>query len=246
MALTHASYQKTGFPFGFPREDYEASLAHRELADLREERTALAELALDLKDDTRPGGNYAVLALWIKCHDVVIARKERLYDLHAGHPLVPSVEARAVDTDARKIVVKAAWPIEVFCEEVLGAQLRPAGRGELAARCPLPGHDDSTPSFKVNPAKGVAFCHGCGRGGDILALAGFFFGCTRFFDKLETVERLTGINHDQIVRSIHSSKVMKPDGSARFIAGSGSHDRRSRTGLLPPDYCRATRCDGHS
>ena len=34
--------------------------------------------------------------------------------------------------------------------------------------CPLPGHEDRTPSFKVYPEPGLGwFCFGCGRGGDI-------------------------------------------------------------------------------
>lgn len=218
MTLSKPSYTKSGYPFGFPREDYEEGLRHRELADLREERASLVDLALEFADHTEPGGDRQVLELWIRSYDAVIARKERLYALHADDPLAPEVPERSVFTDARKTAVKGIWPIDVFCSEVLGAQLRPAGRNELVAGCPLPGHDDFTPSFKVNPKKGVAFCHGCGRGGDIIALAGFFFGLTRFFDKLECVERLSGIDHTQIVTSIHASKA-PTDKSLRFVRG---------------------------
>ena len=45
--------------------------------------------------------------------------------------------------------------------------LRPSGQ-ELRGRCPF--HDDRTPSFQVNDAKGVWFCFGCRRGGDVIAL----------------------------------------------------------------------------
>src|SRR2546421_10603673 len=37
--------------------------------------------------------------------------------------------------------------------------------GFLVARCPLPGHDDKTPSFRLNRAEGWWKCMGCGRGG---------------------------------------------------------------------------------
>jgi DNA primase len=37
---------------------------------------------------------------------------------------------------------------------------------EFVGRCPL--HDDTWPSFYVNAQKNLFFCHGCGRGGDLL------------------------------------------------------------------------------
>lgn len=48
--------------------------------------------------------------------------------------------------------------------------LRKASK-EWVARCPLPDHEDRTPSFCVNPEKDVWFCHGCLRGGDVITLA---------------------------------------------------------------------------
>ena len=40
-----------------------------------------------------------------------------------------------------------------------------AGTGqELLGLCPL--HQDTRPSFYVNAAKNLFYCHGCGRGGD--------------------------------------------------------------------------------
>jgi DNA primase len=38
-------------------------------------------------------------------------------------------------------------------------------------RCPLPGHDDSTPSFYVYPETDSFFCYGCAQGGDVVELA---------------------------------------------------------------------------
>jgi len=48
--------------------------------------------------------------------------------------------------------------------------LRKVGK-EWVGRCPLPDHEDRSPSFTVNPDKNVWFCHGCLRGGNVVELA---------------------------------------------------------------------------
>jgi hypothetical protein len=47
---------------------------------------------------------------------------------------------------------------------------------EWAGCCPLPDHEDRSPSFTVNPEKNVFFCHGCLRGGDVVELARLAWG----------------------------------------------------------------------
>ena len=42
--------------------------------------------------------------------------------------------------------------------------LRKAG-ARMMGRCPF--HDERTPSFSVSPAKGMYYCFGCGKGGDV-------------------------------------------------------------------------------
>ena len=56
--------------------------------------------------------------------------------------------------------------------------LRRVGK-EWAGRCPLPDHEDRSPSFTVNPEKNVFFCHGCVRGGDVVELARLAWGYDR-------------------------------------------------------------------
>ena len=56
--------------------------------------------------------------------------------------------------------------------------LRRAGR-EWVGRCPLPDHEDRSPSFTVNLEKNVFFCHGCLRGGDVVELARLAWGYDR-------------------------------------------------------------------
>lgn len=42
---------------------------------------------------------------------------------------------------------------------------------KFSAKCPLPGHDDSSASFFVYPATKSFWCFGCQRGGDVIDFA---------------------------------------------------------------------------
>lgn len=45
---------------------------------------------------------------------------------------------------------------------------RAGSRSEFVGLCPL--HEETHPSFYVNPRKNLFYCHGCGRGGDLIRL----------------------------------------------------------------------------
>jgi hypothetical protein len=66
---------------------------------------------------------------------------------------------------------KEAVPVIDLADRLCGpGSLRRVGK-EWVGRCPLPNHEDRSPSFTVNPEKNVFFCHGCLRGGDVVELA---------------------------------------------------------------------------
>jgi DNA primase len=78
--------------------------------------------------------------------------------------------------------VRERSPIADVIGEYL--QLRPAGGGSLKGLCPF--HDEKSPSFNVTPGRELYYCHGCGKGGDVI----------RFVEEIdhltfgESVERL--------------------------------------------------------
>jgi hypothetical protein len=67
---------------------------------------------------------------------------------------------------------------------------------EWAARCPLPDHRDRTPSFTVNSGKGVWFCHGCLRGGDVVELARLAWGYDERDAHIAAAELLMEYGHE--------------------------------------------------
>jgi DNA primase len=71
---------------------------------------------------------------------------------------------------------KEAVPVIDLADRLCGpGGLRRVGK-EWAGRCPLPDHEDRSPSFTVNPEKNVFFCHGCLQGGDVVELARLAWG----------------------------------------------------------------------
>jgi DNA primase len=81
------------------------------------------------------------------------------------------VSRRRVIDEAR-----ARVPVIDLADLLCGpAKMRRMG-DEWMASCPLKDHEDRTPSFAVNPAKNVWFCHCCLRGGDVVELARFAWG----------------------------------------------------------------------
>jgi DNA primase len=69
--------------------------------------------------------------------------------------------------------VRDAVPLEEVARRYM--KLEPlGGKAWFTGRCPLPDHEDTTPSFYVYPPERW-WCYGCGRGGDVVDLE-FFCG----------------------------------------------------------------------
>jgi len=75
-------------------------------------------------------------------------------------------------------------------DEVVGqyVALRRAGGGSLKGLCPF--HDERTPSFQVTPARGLFYCFGCGKGGDVIAFLQEIEGLS-FVDAIERLAART-------------------------------------------------------
>lgn len=69
----------------------------------------------------------------------------------------------------------------VYVRLLTGAEVNSRGK----CPCPLPGHDDNTPSFHAydDPADGF-YCYGCGAGGDLYSFARYLWGDADSFPAL--------------------------------------------------------------
>jgi DNA primase len=71
---------------------------------------------------------------------------------------------------------KDAVPVIDLADRLCGPDgLRRIGEKRVA-RCPLPDHEDRTPSFTVYPGDDGWYCYGCHRGGDVVDLARIAWG----------------------------------------------------------------------
>ena len=80
-------------------------------------------------------------------------------------------------------------------ESVIGSyvKLEPAGRN-FRACCPF--HNEKTPSFYVTPDKGIFYCYGCHKGGDIFTFVQEVEGI-EFFDALKSLAEKAGVTLDE-------------------------------------------------
>jgi hypothetical protein len=79
---------------------------------------------------------------------------------------------------------------------------RLGGRAWFTGRCPLPDHEDKTPSFYIYPP-GRFYCYGCGRSGDVVDLE---FFCGDYGELWEAMVSLTvdfGVELPERPRSWH-------------------------------------------
>ena len=62
--------------------------------------------------------------------------------------------------------------------------------GRVMGLCPL--HSDHKPSFLVDPGKGLFYCYGCGRGGDVIRFAELYHQ-VKFPQALELLHQWRGL-----------------------------------------------------
>jgi hypothetical protein len=131
----------------------------------------------------------------------VVERERGLTD-HGGDQveqfyITPGVEPTADRAVGRRSVIeaaKAAVPVIDLADRLCGpGQMRRIGERWVAV-CPLPGHDERTPSFTVYPGDRGWWCYGCNRGGDVVDLARIAWGIDHA--DVAAAEALMTFGHD--------------------------------------------------
>lgn len=94
---------------------------------------------------------------------------------------------------------------------------RPRGRWEYVGLCPL--HEETRPSFYVNTRKNVFYCHGCGRGGDLIHF----------------VQLSRGLSFRQCLTYLDPQRVSESGSSAVLVQAAAFYQQQL-------DHCREAMC----
>jgi CHC2-type zinc finger protein len=109
---------------------------------------------------------------WKSVHPHYLTREDALNAVYSNAE--PTTTARPERWGvSRRSVIEAAKKVPVIdlADLLCGpGKMRRAGK-QWAALCPLPDHEERTPSFTVYPETNSWFCYGCLRGGDGITLA---------------------------------------------------------------------------
>ncbi|MBX9687625.1 MAG: DNA primase [Candidatus Obscuribacterales bacterium] len=103
---------------------------------------------------------------------------------------------KGVNTEVIAEVRNRAKIVEIVSELVV---LKRAGK-DYKGLCPF--HSEKSPSFFVNPDKGIFKCFGCGEGGDVFA----FVQKTRRIDFIDSVKELAQKTGVQLIESKHDQE----------------------------------------
>lgn len=164
--------------------------------DLLQEYELLQWERLRMVEDRASADSIAIAEAALKAMADEIAHRQRRLgqagdDPHAPRwPDMSSRRYQQLRQTARDL--KVVWPIERFATIAMAVELRRVGRS-LVGRCPLPDHEDRTPSFHVYPGDDRWHCFGCNRGGDIFDLTGLYFGLARFRDQVQRIADATPV-----------------------------------------------------
>ena len=108
----------------------------------------------------------------------------------------------------------------VRVEEVVGDFVQLKKRGvNFIGLCPF--HNEKTPSFHVNPDKGLFKCFGCGASGDVI----------KFVERTESLSFVEAACHKLSNRSSNggSNSTVQPRGCRRNVSAARRRSPRSTT-----------------
>ncbi len=108
-----------------------------------------------------------------------VEERERGLTDHGGDQVESYTQEPRVGRRSVIEAAKDAVPTIDLADRLCGpGQMRRVGE-KWTSRCPLPGHDEKTPSFVVYPGDRGFWCYGCQRGGDVVDLARIAWGIDR-------------------------------------------------------------------
>ncbi len=102
---------------------------------------------------------------------------------------------------------------------------RASSRQELVGLCPL--HQEARPSFYVNAHKNLFYCHGCGRGGDLIRFVQLFLHLPFRQSVAHLEQELTPASTSQLLEQVvafYQLQLHRHPEAIRYLERRGLHD----------------------
>lgn len=128
--------------------------------------------------------------------------------------------------------VKEAVPLSEYAGRL--TSLRRSGT-VFVGRCPLPDHEDVTPSFTVWPDSNSWWCFGCSRGSDVVDLYFYLHDCARMWEALVGLSLEWGVELPGRSEAWHRATRRKAEyrSAAYRVLGNVLKRRLYKTLILP-------------
>lgn len=141
-----------------------------------------------------------------------LSRRKRLStNTHAPDlPAIPKDRRDELEEIKRRVTV-----IDLIHSEVWREYER-RGAHDVWCNCPIPGHEETTPSFHIDERQQVWHCFGCGQGGDVFELARHLWSESLFFRVVDRLKEIAGIQPAIVVKAVAEVQTVpnaiRPDG----------------------------------
>lgn len=123
-----------------------------------------------------------------------IERRQRV----ASSGYAPAMPGEPRDRSAELEEIKRRVSLIDLIHREVWREYERRGPNDVWCCCPLPGHDEKTPSFHIDEERQVWHCFGCQRGGDVFALAAHLWGESLFHRVATRLRELAGIRPEPI------------------------------------------------
>ncbi len=164
------------------------------LSELEAWRWDQTELDADVERDPTAWDHPQESRAFIDAHIGAITAELQRRDRLRHRPTAPAWPNRWPDSRPDAAAIKAALPIPAYLA-IHGVGLDRRGQ-RLWVCCPLPGHEERTPSFTVTLDGRLWYCHGCHRGGDLFTLHMHLTGNDNFAEAVAALAADAGLSVD--------------------------------------------------
>ena len=140
--------------------------------------------------------------------------------------------------------LKQRLPLLEYLQQHHWTACRTGPRQEWVGLCPL--HPETRPSFYVNARKNLFYCHGCGRGGDLIRFVELSQHLSFRQSLAYLQQRMAAANDSPLLEqtaAFYQLQLHRHAEAVEYLPGRGLHDtpalKNSVSATLPAGVCTA-------